>query len=161
MSVLDYLQDVLGSSGNFIRNQQYAAPGVSPRTGFNTDLGGGEAAFRKWLSDNRVPFNPDGGRMQDYDMRGFYRGLMNGDPHAQTGMNTNDGQLHYSDYWKTPYHQSFSAESQWANPAAAPRWNEQDQLVTPEGRTVFDERAQQGDSLSLTDVLKRYGIIHR
>jgi hypothetical protein len=96
-----------------------------------------EKEFQKWVQDNNVPFDPS--PTADYDMRGFYKGLMSGDSHAETGTNANDGRMHFSDYWKTPYHKSFSAESQYALPGA-PKWNERDQLVAPDGTVVFDER---------------------
>jgi hypothetical protein len=67
-------------------------------------------------------------------MRGFWQSGGGG-----TAVNPNDNMLHFPDTYKTPYHQSFSAESQWALPNA-PTWNSQDQLVTPDGRIVFDER---------------------
>lgn len=134
---------VVPAAAAWARNQRYLASGVGANTNFNTILSPQEElVFQRWVKDNNVPFNPNGVGPQDYDMRGFYKGLMTGDPHAQSGINTNDGQLHYSDYWKTPYHQSFSAESQWANPQTAPRWNNQDQLVAPDGTVVYDERAQ-------------------
>jgi hypothetical protein len=101
-----------------------------------------EMAFRQWVTDNHVPFNPDAQAPQDYDMRGFYQGLQQQNPHAVTATNQNDGQLHFTDYWKTPLHRSFSDESQWAGPNA-PSWNSLDQLVTPGGRIVFDERRPQ------------------
>ena len=50
--------------------------------------------------------------------------------------------MHFPDFWKTPYHESFSAESQWADPAKAPKWNAQDQLVLPDGTVVFDEKKE-------------------
>jgi len=116
------------------RNMAYARPG-----NYRTQLSPTEElAFIDWTMKNKVPF--DDTPTSDYDMRGFFKGLMSGDPNATTGMNANDGKLHFSDYWKTPYHQSFSAESQWANPKTAPRWNEKDQLVLPDGTIVFDER---------------------
>lgn len=127
----------------FAANAEFVKPGVTPTTRFNTILAPDqESAFRKWVTLNNVPFDPNSSGPQDYDMRGFYKGLLSGDPHATTGMNPNDKQLHFSDWWKTPYHESFSAESQWANPRTAPRWNDRDQLVTPGGRVVFDERAR-------------------
>lgn len=127
------------------RNLAFVKPGVTPSTSFSTMLPPSEeSSFRAWVAENKVPFDPNATGPQDYDMRGFYRGLMTKDPHAVTGMNPNDNQLHFSDYWKTPYHESFSAESQWADPARAPRWNSRDQLVLPNGRVVFDERAKSG-----------------
>lgn len=123
----------------FQRNAPYVRQGDNR---YNTNLGGlgdlRELAFRQWVQDNRVPFNPDA-QVSDYDMRGFYQGLGQLNPHAATAINPNDQQIHYPDYWKTPYHQSFSQDSQWATPVA-PQWNEVDQLIAPSGRIVFDER---------------------
>jgi hypothetical protein len=96
----------------------------------------GEMAFRQWVKDNRVPFNPDQ-EPQDYDMRGFYRAQTQGDPLAASAVNPNDKQIHYPDYWKTPLHQTFSSESQWAQPGA-PSWYG-NQLISPGGRIVYDE----------------------
>lgn len=119
------------------RNAPYVRPGNHQ---YNTQLSPlDEMAFRSWVQNNGVPFNVDA-PASDYDMRGFYSALMRSDPRAMTAINQNDGQMHYPDYWKTPLHQSFSNESQWAVPMA-PRWNDQDQLVAPSGRIMFDERA--------------------
>lgn len=118
------------------RNQPYVAPGASD---FNTPLSPlQEMQFRNWVGQNNVPFNPAAG-VQDYDMRGFWSGLQRGDPRAMSAVNPNDNQIHYPDYWKTPYHESFSNESQWAGPMA-PKWNDKDQLVAPDGRILYDER---------------------
>ena len=94
-------------------------------------------AFQQWVSQNRVPFDPS--PQADYDMRGFWRALQAKDPRAVSGMNANDGMLHYPDYWKTPYHQSYSGESKW-NTTGSPMWNEQGQLIDKGGRVVFDEK---------------------
>lgn len=134
---------------NLQKNQQFMKDGVNP-SDFETKLSpDDETKFRQWVKDKNVPFDPDEGGPSDYDMRGFYRGLMNGDEHAQTGMNANDGQLHFSDWWKTPYHESFSTESQWADTSKAPKWNDQDQLVTPGGQVVFDERNRPEDTVKI------------
>lgn len=114
--------------------------GRVPGQSYNTPLSMlDEMAFRQWVQNNHVPFDPNSTAPQDYDMRGFYQGLQQGNPKALTAVNPNDHQLHFPDYWKTPIHQSFSNESQWAGPNA-PSWNAQDQLVGPNGRIVFDER---------------------
>ena len=98
-----------------------------------------EQQFRQWVAEHQVPFDPDA-PAQDYDMRGFWKGLMTGDPNAVSGVNPNDHMLHFNDHWKTPLHHSFSNESIYATPMA-PSWNEQDQLVMPmNGAVVFDER---------------------
>lgn len=121
------------------RNSTYALP--APADGYQTKLSPeDEAKFQQWVKDKNVPFDPS--PKADYDMRGFYQGMQNNDPNARTGTNASDGKLHFSDYWKTPYHQSFSAESKFADPNKAPHWNDKDQLVTPDGKVVFDERAK-------------------
>ena len=122
----------------FARNQAYAREAPA---GYHTKLNPlREKRFRRWIRDNNVPFDPDQ-KTADYDMRGFYKAYQAGDAKARSAVNANDGQLHYPDYWKTPYHESFSAESKWAT-GDAPRWNEQDQLVLRDGTVVFDERAR-------------------
>jgi hypothetical protein len=119
--------------------QRYAADPA--RTDYNTALPlMDEFTFRKWLAANNVPFDPNAAQ-SDYDMRGFYRGLMQGHPRATQGVNPNDQRMHYTDYWKTPYHQSFSGESQYAAPNA-PQWINEHQLAAPSGRIVFDERKE-------------------
>jgi hypothetical protein len=121
------------------RNQQFTAPGTS-ELNMTTQLSEpDEAAFRQWVAANNVPFNPDRTVGQDYDMRGFWQGLQRGDPRAKTGIDPNDQRLHFTDTWKTPYHESFSGESKFAAPGA-PAWNDQDQLVAPGGRVMFDDR---------------------
>jgi len=77
----------------------------------------------------------------DYDMRGFWKAQQGNDPIASQSMNQNDGQMHFPDKWKTPYHQSFSNESQYASPTA-PRWVNDSQLADPKsGEVIFDEKA--------------------
>jgi hypothetical protein len=123
---------------NFQRNSQYVAQGANK---FQTDLTpADESAFQQWVQKNNVPFDPKATGPQDYDMRGFWKGLQNGDARAQSAVDKNDGKMHYPDYWKTPYHQTFSNESQWAN-GNAPGWNDKDQLVGKNGAVVYDDRA--------------------
>lgn len=121
---------------NFDRNKKWSKTG-----NYRTDLGNQEPAFQKWVKDNKVPFDVNRTGPDDYDMRGFWQGSQNGDPRAVTTPNPNDGKIHYDDKWKTPYHKSFSSESQWAQPNA-PTWNDKDQLIDPSnGGVVFDEKA--------------------
>jgi hypothetical protein len=87
-----------------------------------------------------VPFDPNA-PSSDYDMRGFFKALTSGDPRATSAIDPNDARMHYPDYWKTPSHQTFSGESQFATPSA-PAWNQRDQLVGPGGRIIFDDRNQ-------------------
>ena len=100
-----------------------------------------ESKFRDWVEANKVPFDPDAKKPQDYDMRGFWKGVQNANPRAMQGYNLNDNTMHFPDYWNTPYHKSFSNESQWAT-RDAPKWNSLDQLIDRTGKVVFDERAQ-------------------
>ena len=96
-----------------------------------------EMAFQQWVKQNGVPFDPR--PTSDYDMRGFYRAQQQGDPRAKTEVNPNDQRMHFTDAFKTPYHESFSGGSQYAGPVA-PQWNVLDQLISPGGRILFDER---------------------
>jgi hypothetical protein len=122
--------------------------GVKPQS-YSTDLGSQEPAFRQWVVQNKVPFDPDAKTPQDYDMRGFWRGLQSGDPKAASAVDPNDNRLHYPDYWKTPFHETFSSESKWAMPDT-PSWNDKDQLVAKDGSVIYDDRAPK--PLTLTPV---------
>ncbi len=102
-----------------------------------------EFAYRQWVQSNGVPTNPNATAPQDYDMRGFYQGLQQGNPRAQSAIDPNDGRMHYPDFWKTPLHQTFSNESQWA-PPTAPQWTPNDQLAQPNGQVLFDDKAKTG-----------------
>ena len=124
----------------FERNKAWTLPGEH---NYSTDLGVDEPKFQSWVKENKVPFDPKEAN-SDYDMRGFYKAVQDGDPRAKQSLNPNDSKMHYTDYWKTPYHKSFSNESQWADPAKAPHWNEQDQLVAPSGQIIMDEKAGGG-----------------
>lgn len=99
-----------------------------------------ELEFRSWVDKNKIPFDPS--PMADYDMRGFWQGLKNGDPRATTAINPHDNQIHFTDTWKTPYHKTFSNESIYA-PPDAPRWMGDDKsgwkLVDKNGNIVYDE----------------------
>lgn len=136
------------------RHKKRADGGSVRRAGetYNTQLSPlEEMAYRQWVKDNNVPTNPDATVPQDYDMRGFYQGLQQQNPKAQSAIDPNDSRMHYPDYWKTPIHQTFSNESQWA-PANAPQWTDDDKLVQPNGRVVFDDRNQPSDAEKLLTV---------
>lgn len=137
----------------FARNQQFLREGVKPGDFTTTLAPDEEKKFRAWVKKNNVPFNPDAKGPQDYDMRGFWKGLEIGDTHATTGIDPNDGKLHFTDYWKTPYHESFSRESKFANPNA-PEWNDQDQLVGSDGTVYFDDKNQSGSRAGLLATIK-------
>lgn len=112
---------------------QYSKPGS-----YVTELGPEhEAMFQGWVKENKIPWTDD--PKADYDMRGFFKGILEGDPDAKVGVGELDGKPHFSDKWKTPFHQSFSNGSQYAS-SDAPAWNDRNQLVLADGRVVFDER---------------------
>lgn len=116
--------------------------GRQPSSSFDTHLNAlEEMAYRQWVKDKQVPTNPDATGPQDYDMRGFYHGLQQDNPKARAAIDPNDSRMHYPDFWKTPMHETFSNESQWA-PANAPSWTPDDKLVTGGGRVLFDDRQQ-------------------
>ncbi len=118
----------------FARNKPYLKPGAS---NFTTQLAPDEeGAFRNWVAQNHVAFDP-AQTTPDYDMRGFWKQNAGGG----TAVNPNDGKIHYPDTFKTPYDLTFSRESQFAAPSA-PAWNDKDQLVTPDGKIQYDERAR-------------------
>jgi uncharacterized membrane protein YvbJ len=95
-----------------------------------------EKAFMDWVKANKVPFNAQD-KYPDYDMRGYYQSLQKGDA-PKAAMNTTTKSLHYPDTYKTPYHESFSAESQWAA-SGAPTWKG-NKLVAPSGEVVFEDK---------------------
>lgn len=130
-----WLQEV---SAQYAKNAKY-----SKGSTFDTQLSPEqEQAFRKWVADNKVPFHPDDPSPSDYDMRGFYQAAISGDPEASTAINPNDGQIHYTDKFKTPWHKSFSNESMYAQPDA-PKWINDHQLLDQRtGQVVFDEQAK-------------------
>lgn len=114
------------------RNQPFIKKGIKS---FYTKLNDrDERAFLSWVRKNGIEVTPD------YDMRGFYKGLMSGDERASSGISPADGRLHFSDAWKTPLHQSFSNESIYANDKA-PHWDGY-RLVGPDGTVYFDETPQ-------------------
>lgn len=128
-----------GMQSNFARNKAGAKPGE-----YSTALSPEEEQqFGSWVSANKVPFN---GRdpVQDYDMRGFWKGLQSGDPDAMTAVDPNDQRMHFPDKWKTPYHETFSADSQYATPDA-PHWQDNRKLVDKDGKTLYDDIANNYD----------------
>jgi len=121
------------------RNKQWAKPNWKITT-FKTDKE--EQDFQDWVKNYKVPFDPNDTR-PDYDMRGYYKDFK-ADPEAtKTMINPNDGKPHFTDYHKTPYHETFSNESKYAT-KKAPAWNEADQLVTPDGLVIYAEKGGLG-----------------
>ena len=95
-----------------------------------------ELEFLPWVRQQGIQddvTSPDA----DYDWRGFYKAWKAGDPRAVRSYDPIDRRIHAPDIWKTPYHESFSNESMYAQPTA-PHW-EDGKLVNPLGITVYDE----------------------
>lgn len=102
------------------RNKQFAKPGselttLSPHQ---------EVAFRAWVAQNRVPFNPNEAT-PDYDMRGYWQANPNAS-HAQ-------GQ-HFPDTYKTIRDSTFSDQSKYAKPGTPLQW---------QGNNLVDKRTNQ------------------
>lgn len=129
----DFVSDYPELLGNYMRNAPWAARGQYT-TRLSPDA---EMEFRHWVAQNNVPFDPDR-QITDYDMRGFWQALQNKDPIARSAIDPNDQRLHYPDYWKTPYHATFSNESQWAN-HRAPHWDG-NKLITQDGTVLFEDK---------------------
>jgi len=96
-----------------------------------------EQAFMNWVKENKVPFDPKD-PYPDYDMQGFWQALQAKDPRATTAINKTDKERHWPDTWKTPYHESFSRESQWAK-EGAPSWKDE-KLVLPNGKLLYETK---------------------
>lgn len=77
-----------------------------------------ENLYQLWSQNNRVP------QSRDYDMRGFFMGMLQNDPAATTAVDPSDMQLHFSDKWKLPSHRSFSRESMYSRSPQDPQWVE-------------------------------------
>lgn len=126
---------------------------------YQTDLSPqDEANFQDWVRQNHIPFDP--GPKSDYDMRGFYQSMQRGDPQAKTAVSGFDGMPHFPDTYKTPYHRTFSNESQYALPNA-PHWDG-DRLLSESGQVVADETPK-SKSLSIVNSqpLEQPGLLSR
>lgn len=95
-----------------------------------------ELEFRKWVATNRIPWQDSS--TSDYDMRGFWKAMQSGDPNAKRASN-----LHFPDTWKTPYHKTFSNESEYALPTA-PHWEGGRLVPTQNDNVNVDVRLPSG-----------------
>lgn len=91
-----------------------------------------EAQFEKWLHAGGYADS------RDYDLRGFWRAMIAGDPRAKRSFNPVTKTIHFPDTWKTPYSKSFSNESVYATPDA-PHWIGS-KLVDKNGKVVFQDK---------------------
>lgn len=109
---------------NFKYNSPYATPGP-----YVTKLNPAEdGAFNKWVKTNRIAWQD--APNADYDMRGFWKAMISGNPNAREAWNAESKSWHFPDTWKTPYDATFSRESMYAKPSA-PYW---------EGNNLIEER---------------------
>ena len=135
------------------RNKEFSKKDWKPTT-FKTDKE--EEAFQIWVksqADKEAQTGTEGmftnyqhdDPFPDYDMRGFYKDLKANKPRAVSSVNPQDGRVHGTDYYKTPYHESFSKQSQWAT-KAAPDWVGDDKqgwkLMDSKGKVYKDETVQ-------------------
>lgn len=120
------------------RNRAWAVPNSNYQTQL-TDTE--EEGFLQWLKKNKIPFDVSD-KFPDYDMRGYYKEFMAGG----TGATYDPSRMHFTDKYKTPYHESFSRESQYAVPDKAPFWQDVtgggNRLVTPQGKVLYQEDAK-------------------
>jgi hypothetical protein len=125
--------EVAALQKNYQRNAEWAKPGD-----YTTKLAPAqELQFRQWLGQTKAPYDlswPPDQRMQDYDMRGFWQAQQQGDPQARQAAANG----HFPDTWKTPYHESFSNQSQYALPSA-PAWKGK-QLVGQGGKVLYEDK---------------------
>jgi hypothetical protein len=123
---------------SFEKNSAYALPGVSYVTKLSDSE---EKSFNQWVESNKIPFDPKES-FQDYDMRGYYKELQEGG----AGAVFDPERMHFTDKYKTPFHESFSNESKYADQKTAPFWKEIEgggnQLMTPSGKILFSEDAE-------------------
>lgn len=119
----------------FARNDPY----FKRQSTYTTPLGSWMLAqFLKWVKENKIPYKPFTSQPQDYDMPRYFE--------EQIYRTPNQGHtegVHFTDEYKTPYHQTASGESRYALPGpVTPRWQEKgltDVLRYPSGETVPDE----------------------
>ena len=127
----------------YAKNRQYIKQGVGESDYYTKLPPDQEKQFQQWVKENDVPYKPglpaSAAGNRDYDMRGFWKGLQEGDPHAKNAIDPNDGKMHYNDFWKTPYHESYSRQSKFATPDA-PDWDKEDRLVDKNGKVIYDDR---------------------
>lgn len=121
-----------------------------------------EQQFQQWVKDKKIPFKDSDPNFDnnDYDMRGFYQALQQGDPRATQSL-APDGTFHFPDVWKTPFHDTFSNESIYAKPSA-PQWTNEGKLIDHKGNVVADEgmaasHAKQSPFEMLNSIINSFG----
>ena len=101
-----------------------------------------EEMFGAWVRYEKIPFDMKE-QDPDYDMRGFWKDMTTGVETATSGIDPYDGKLHFTDYYKTPTHKTFSRESKYAT-KDAPGWSKDGRyLLDNNGKILFDATQQQ------------------
>lgn len=90
-----------------------------------------EMAFRQWIAQNRVPFNPNA-KVSDYDMRGYWKAMQAGKAPAWQG-----GATHFTDTFKTPYDTTFSRQSMYSTALNPYDWRGNELVHMLTGRPIF------------------------
>jgi hypothetical protein len=104
----------------------YAKPGP-----YRTKLSiADEARFRRWVRNNRVPFDVRA-KIADYDMRGFWK---------RTGGRGWRRGMHFPDTFKTPYDTTFSRQSKYAAANNPFDWVGDNLVDLRNGRIIFSPR---------------------
>lgn len=85
--------------------------------------------FADWAASNNVPV--DLSPKSDYDMSGYFKSL-SGSPNPGSSISEIDNKPHFTDKFKTPFHQTFSNESQYST-GNDPHW---------EGNSLRDENGE-------------------
>lgn len=124
------------------KKSPYAKQGISR---YQTDLNPvEEMMFQFWQQRTLKPGQWTDGKSSDYDMRGYFKAMISGDPLAKPAVNPDDNRIHFPDRWKTPYHETFSNESIYSADVA-PMWKETPDewvLISPSGRIIKKEKKQ-------------------
>ena len=138
----DNPDDMFTPAQNLARNQQWTLPGPYQTRLSPTE----EQQFQQWLRQQPNIKDPGEYLRPDasYDMRGFWKAMMAGNPNAASSVNPDDLTVHYPDIWKTPYEATFSKQSIYAMPTA-PDWVRDYRgnwrYVMPSGQVIFDSPA--------------------
>jgi len=122
----------------YLHNRSFAKPsGTNYTTGLTADQ---EQKFRDWVKTNNVPTDPNA-KIQDYDMRGYWRAMTSGSAEKWAGPGT-----HFPDTFKTPYDTTFSNESMYATKDNPFVWRGDNLIDGRSGQLVFGHFATGGPS---------------
>ena len=139
------MADLFTTLGDLIKGlPRVGLPSLSSPDQYTTALSPDEERrFQQWARRYGIRMEP--GWNEDYDMRGLWKSSPDISP---------DPRGHWPDWYKKPFHPTFSNESIYATPDA-PHW-EGYRLITPAGNVVADETPESPVTLTtLTGSRKR------